>query len=144
MPSHYCCRFLFAILISIVLCGCSKSATVPVSAKFAYQDGSPVFGKSAMVILHPASAGISGESSPKLSGGELNEKGEVSFQISRSEPGLIPGEYRVCPKVAEDFPPTKWLVDAKYLEPSSTPLKLKVERGGKNHFEFQVDKSARK
>jgi len=128
-------------------CGQTGPKTVQVMGVVTYK-GQPVEG--ANVMFSPTTQG-QGVAAMALT----DAAGKFTLQTAQGKPGAVPGEYLVMitktemvptgekvPKPEggmEDVMTTKHLLPEKYRFPSSTPLKVKIEDGKVNEFQFNLE-----
>jgi len=124
---------LFSLFV-VLLAGCGDSqGFVSVTGTVKYDDGAIPTGETAMVLFQP----IGGEG--RAAYGEIAADG--SFKLTTKQPGdgVMPGQYKVVLKVAEDYRSGKSAVPAKYDDASTTPLEAEVRRD-QRHFDFVVER----
>jgi len=133
------------IFLVVGLVGCSHrgGATYPVTGTVKLSDGKPLAG--GRILFQPT-----GEQTNSARG-IIAQDG--SFQLTTFEPndGAVPGEHKVVitpavPEEALDNPTAiaryRSLVDQRYQNVDSTPLKLTVQAdGSQNHFEIVLEPS---
>lgn len=123
------------------------------------QEGAPL--DEAMLVLYSADGSL-----PWIVSGITNKEGLAKLVTHGEYPGAPLGEFKVCvakyyrdPVDPEPVNPTDWKVWAKkmqenppkqyllveevYGETETTPLRVKIESGGKNHFDLDVGHSVR-
>ncbi len=127
----------FAVLL---LAGCQKSDTVSVTGTVTL-NGTPV--EQAEVMFNPKTTG-------RFATGVTDASGKFTLSTAKPNDGALPGEYIVT--LAEHYPPDKPPALPKgggflpsrfplqYADPAKSPLTAKVERDGKNDFQFDVKK----
>ena len=124
------------VLVATVM-GCGQSPTVPVSGTVTL-NGQPA--ADAEVIFTPSQG--------RVASGATNAEGRFALSTNKSGDGAVPGDHKVTiveyyppgkpPPMTSGGPPSRF--PAQYMEVSQTPLTAKVERGGKNEFQFDVQK----
>jgi len=142
--------FLSSVLLfSVWMSGCGQSGpkTAQAMGVVTYK-GQPVEG--ANVMFSPTTQG-QGVAAMAVT----DAAGKFTLQTAQGKPGAVPGEYVVMitkmemvptgekvPKPEggmEDVMTTKHLLPEKYRFPSSTPLKVKIEEGKVNEFQFNLE-----
>jgi hypothetical protein len=118
--------------------GCGQSEMVGVTGTVTLK-GKPT--EQAEVMFNPKSGG-------RFASGVTDASGKFILSTAKPNDGAMPGEYVVT--LAEYYPPEKppalprgggllpSRFPANYADPAKSPLTAKVERGGKNDFQFDV------
>lgn len=143
-------RAALLVLACILLCGCG-SGKVPVSGRVTYK-GQPL--ADATVMFH-------GESTHATAHAITDDKGEFMLTSREDDDGVLPGSYKVTvgkynkvarqPISAEEYAKmakaeamkksfglAESLVPPQYGNPSRTPLRVEVPRGGISTVELQL------
>jgi len=122
---------LLVCAVSLMVTGCG-SDRVDVGGTVTRTDGSPVIG--ARVTFRSPDTG-------HTASGVTDQQGRYQLGTSAVGEGILPGGYYVV--VQEDrgswdepSPPT---IDPKYARPATSGLAFKVEPGGNNTFNIEVD-----
>lgn len=137
------------VVSSFFVTGCGQSGpkTGQATGVVTYK-GQPVEG--ANVMFSPTTQG-QGVAAMALT----DAAGKFTLQTAQGKAGAVPGEYAVMitktemvptgekvPKPeggTEDVMTTKHLLPEKYRFPTSTPLKVKIEDGKVNEFQFNLE-----
>jgi len=121
------------------LVGCGQSETVEVTGTVTL-NGQPA--DQAEVMFNPKAG--------RLATGVTDSSGKFKLSTAKPDDGALPGEYVVT--LGEYYPPDKppalprgggqlpSRFPQQYGDPARSPLTAKVERGGKNEFQFDVKK----
>ena len=130
---------LAAALLAAGFLGCTKSDTVPVTGVVKF-DGQPA--DQAHVMFNPTTG--------RMAEGVTDATGQFSLSTTKPNDGALPGDYIVtlgewypADKPPKMPPPGQGLptrFPRKYTDPATSPLKVTVERGKKNDFQFEVAK----
>lgn len=130
-------RVFGAAVCAVLLVGCGKSETVPVTGTVMFK-GQPAANAE---VMFNAKQG-------RLATGVTDESGKFTLSTAKPNDGAMPGEYIVT--LAEYYPPEKpppmprdggplpTRFPPNYGNPSKSPLTVTVERNGKNDFQFDV------
>lgn len=138
-----------AVLTSPVVVGCGQKGpkTAQATGVVTYK-GQPVEGANVMFSPLTQGQGVAAM-------GLTDASGKFTLQTAQGKPGAVPGEYAVMitktemvstgekmPKPeggTEDVMTNKDLLPQKYKFPSSTPLKVRIEEGKVNEFQFNLE-----
>ncbi len=131
-------KFFLAALLAVSFAGCTKPDMTPVTGVLML-NGQPA--AEAEVMFNPKTTG-------RLAVGKTDATGRFKLSTGAPDDGAVPGEYVVT--LCEYYPPDKppkmtsgplpSRFPQKYGNPSTSPLTVTVERGGKNEFSFEVAK----
>jgi len=90
----------------------------------------------AVITFEPAG----GNMEIKGASGDIAKDG--TFELTTLEPGdgAMPGDYIVTVRIMKGYPEPVFAVLKKYTEVQNTPLKATIEAGGKNHFDFEIER----
>lgn len=128
------------VVLTLLVAGCSKSDMVAVTGTVTL-NGQPA--DSVEVMFNPQGSG-------RMATSHTDASGRFSLSTAAPGDGALPGDYAVT--LTEYYPPGKppampkggGLLPSRfppqYQNPTQSPLKAKVERGGKNEFAFDVKK----
>lgn len=131
-------KYVVAALVVAGVLGCTKSDTVPVTGTVTFK-GQPA--DQTHVIFNPTTG--------RVAEGVTDSTGKFSLSTIKPNDGALPGEYMVT--LGEWYPPDKppkmppagqglpTRFARKYTDPATSPLKVTVERGKKNEFDFKAD-----
>lgn len=130
-------RLAALAFLALTAVGCGQSETVPVTGTVTL-NGQPA--TDAEVIFTPSTG--------RVASGATDSAGRFTLSTNKPGDGAVPGEHNVTvveyyppgkpPPMTSGGPPSRF--PAQYMEASQTPLTAKVERGGKNDFQFDVKK----
>ena len=124
---------------ALVFAGCGQSETVAVTGTVTMK-GQPV--DKAEVLFNPKHG--------RFAMGVTDSAGHFTLSTAKPGDGAVPGEYTVTlgeyyppdqppkPPRGGGFLPSRFAT--KYADPGTSPLNVKVERGQKNDFTFDVTK----
>jgi len=133
MQRSVCLLALFSLAVS----GCQQSDTVSVTGTVT-QKGQPV--DKAEIVFNPKQG--------RFASGVTDAEGHFSLSTAKPGDGAAPGDYTVTlgeyyppdhppkPPPGGGFLPSRF--PNKYADPGTSPLTVKVERGQKNEFQFEV------
>lgn len=119
------------LLLCLFFTGCGKGF-VPADGKVAFDDGTPL-----------KTGSITFETATFMASGNINPDGTFVLTSLDEGDGLPPGDYTVTIAALDPARPDTaiLLTDEKYSNPTTTPLKAKVNSSAEqNHFEFTVTK----
>jgi len=128
------------VILTSMAAGCSKSDMVAVTGTVTV-NGKPAEGVE--VMFNPQGSG-------RMATAHTDASGRFSLSTAAAGDGALPGDYVVT--LGEYYPPGKppampkggGLLPSRfpprYQDPTQSPAKAKVERGGKNDFTFDVKK----
>jgi hypothetical protein len=114
--------------------GCSRGQKLyPVSGEVTL-NGKPV--PSAAVMLYREKGGRppAGTTDARGAFQLLSPEGDYTVVINASQ-ALTPQSGMEIPN--DTPPPVRWILPEKYSQPDQSDLKVKVNRGGENHFKFE-------
>lgn len=131
-------RLLLLALLSSAVVGCAESDTIKVTGTVT-MDGKPV--DNAEVMFLPAGG--------RMATGVTNSEGKFELSTNTAGDGAVPGDHKVTivehyaagkpPPMTPGPLPTRF--PPQYSDPLQTPFSAKVERGGKNDFQFDIKSS---
>ena len=121
-------------LVAALSAGCGRSETVPVTGVVTL-NGQPA--DEAEVIFMPSKG--------RVASGVTDQEGRFTLSTNKSGDGAVPGDHVVT--IGQYYPPGKPppmsggpppRFPLKYTDHTQTPLRAKVERGGKNDFQLEL------
>ena len=130
-------RLGVVLLLAGAVLGCGKGRPhVPVTGTLKFTDGSVPKGFECAITFQPAAGGPG----TKGASSTIGDDGAFSLRTVTPGDGALPGEYKVTVHVLDSYQDGKSLVAEKFTKASTTPLQATVTAGGKNHFDFVVEK----
>ena len=126
ISAKYVCLFLVAFFIAAIF-GCGDSVRSGGAVKF--EDGAPL--TEGVIYFSDAQHEFSGR---------IKNDGSFSIGGIKEGDGLPPGQYQVHVTFPSILDPKEWPVDKKFTAPETSGLNADVQSGGKNQFDFTVNK----
>lgn len=133
-----CCLILGGLVFRAVGCDRPRVPTYPVKGIVIFKhDRQPLPG-GAIVVAQ-------GLDPPKLRAlGIVQEDGTFVLETERKADGAIAGEQVIIFNPGFESPPDalRGKIDARYLNLSTTPLRITVQPSSENYFELEIEKPA--
>jgi hypothetical protein len=114
--------------------GCNRGPTLyPVTGEVTL-DGKPVPSAAVMLYQEKGSRPPAGTTDARGAFQLVSPEGDYTVIITACQ-ALTPQSGMEVP--SDTLPPVRWIVPEKYSRPDQSDLKVKVSRGGENHFKFE-------
>ncbi len=125
---------LLLLLTVVAVTGCGGNGFVPTGGRITFEDGTPV-----------TSGSVAFETDNFMADGRIKPDGSYTLSSLKPGDGLPPGKYAVSVSSSETDANEKTIfhVDPKFANPATSGLTAEVTKGGKNQFDFKVDKPAK-
>ena len=136
--------FAVALLAICLVTGCNRLPfeLAPVEGTVKYSDGSPLDAEVMVIRFEPKDA--KDAVSSRVATGTIKSDGTFSLMTMKPGDGAVVGEHAVVFVFNTKYGRKDSPIADKYKAASTTPFTKTVERGKTNHFDFEIEKKAKR
>lgn len=124
----------------LLLTGCGPPGLQPIHGKVTFAGGMPPQSEIAVIRFEP----VEGSTLPeqfKVASGTINPDGSYKLTTLDPDDGAYVGEYKVCFTIHKTYRGQESQIEPEFTKAATTPFTVKVERGGKRNFDFELKKA---